>query len=148
MSLFLTLLIFLFSIFITQLISFNKPFYTRFLSFILINLFLFLLLSYYFKFDNFLIYFLLTLSLIFSWAGFITHISNSIFFSLLKIINENKIKNFNNLETTYNIKKKYQKRLKILLMGNYLKKNNKNYSFNRNVKNIIIIKTIISLRKG
>ena len=53
-----------------------------------------------------------------------------------------------NLEKNYNIKKKYHKRLETLIVGNYLKKNNKNYSFNRNFKNIIFIKTIISLRKA
>jgi hypothetical protein len=146
MSLISTILIFIASICITQIFGYKKFFYIRFYNFIIINLSLFICLNYYFNFSNFLINLLLLSVLIFSWAGFVTHISNSIFFTLLKIVNDKKVKNFDKLLKIYNVKKKYHQRLKLLNIGNYIRKKNFYYVFNYSIRNIIIIKILIFLR--
>ena len=147
MSVFFTILIFFISIFFTQYFGSKKIFYIRFFSFLILNLFLFFAINFFFNFNYSLINFLLCLSLIFSWSGFVIHISNSIFLSLLKLFHENHISNYNKLFNIYNQEEKFSARLAALNKGGYLVKQNEEYMFNYNFKTNFLIKFIIFLKK-
>ncbi len=146
MSFFYTIIIFLISILLTQIFGSKKIFYIRFISFVFLNLSSFFLVYYFFRFDYFLINFLLNLSLIFAWSGFIIHISNSIFLSLLKLIHEKKISNYNELLSIYNQNEKFRIRLNTLYDGGFLIKQKDNFFFNYNYKKIFLVKLIIFLK--
>ena len=147
MSVFFTIVIFFISIFLTQFFGGKKIFYIRFFSFLSLNLFLLFLINYLFNLNYFLINFLLCLSLIFSWSGFVIHISNSIFLSLLKLIHENHISSDNKLFSVYNQNDKFSARLEALYKGGYLVKHNEDYTFNYNFKKNFLLKLIIFLKK-
>ncbi len=146
MSIFFTIIIFLISIFLTQIFGGKKIFYIRFISFVFLYLSLFFLVYYFIRFDYFLINFLLSLSLIFAWSGFIIHISNSIFLSLLKLIHDNKISNYNELLAIYNQNEKFRIRLNTLCDGGFLIRQKDNFLFNYNYKKILLLKLIIFLK--
>ena len=146
MSFIFTIIIFLISIFITQYIGKKKIFYIRFFNFLVLNLFLFFLINYLFELEYLLINFLLCLSLIFSWAGFVIHISNSIFLSLLRLINENDISNYNDLFLIYKQEEKFSERINVLINGGYLINKDQNIRFNKNFKNNFLTRLIIFLK--
>ena len=146
MSFIFTITIFLISIFITQYMGKKKVFYIRFFNFLFLNLSLFLLANYLFELEYLIINFLLCLSLIFSWAGFVIHISNSIFLSLLRLINENDISNYKDLFLIYKQEEKFSERINVLINGGYLINKDQKIIFNNNFKNNFLTRLIIFLK--
>ncbi len=145
MSFFYTILSFIISIFISQTFNKKKVFYIRFVNFLLINFITFTFINLFFEIEYKVISCLVYVSLIFAWSGFIIHISNSIFLSLIKIIGENHNINKKSLFKLYNQSEKYKSRLENLVKGGYIHFENKKIKFNQTFKNVLLLKIIIFL---
>ena len=134
--------------FISQTVGRNTIFYIRFFSFLVLNFASFVILNIFFDIKYFFISSILYISLVFAWAGFIIHISNSIVLSLIDLIGDNKSITKNELFNIYDSEKKYRDRISALIDGNYLFYKDDQIKFNNSLKNRSLLKLIIFLSKS
>ena len=134
--------------FISQTVGRNTIFYIRFFSFLVLNFASFVILNIFFDIKYFFISSILYISLVFAWAGFIIHISNSIVLSLIDLIGDNKTITKNELFNIYDSEKKYRDRISALIDGNYLFYKDDQIKFNNSLKNRSLLKLIIFLSKS